>query len=226
VNLYKISTIGLLTGIVIACGAAGSDHTSVAHANDAGAGPTAACECVGDPGPQGLQGPPGPVGPAGKDAVCVNDMNNCPPGVPGAQGPAGPQGAKGEPGLSGARGADGLTGAVGPKGEPGASGAAGPQGAPGPAGPAGKNGKDGFSISKSSLYLRSSSATGAGAAIAYCDDENDIVLNGSCTGQAVFWGYIGPYLPTNPELKSGWECKISNISNGPISALVTCLDVP
>ena len=61
-NLYKISTIGLLTGIVVACGAAGTDATPVARADDGTAGSPGECACVGQAGPQGIPGPPGPRG--------------------------------------------------------------------------------------------------------------------------------------------------------------------
>ena len=104
-------------------------------------------------------------------------------------------------------------------------GPAGQPGAQGPAGPKGADGKDGLSITKSSVYMRGTTPSG-GDAIAYCDDENDVVLTGSCTGQGVLWGFIGPYLPTNPDFKSGWECKVSNVGGNPVSAGVVCLAVP
>ncbi len=97
----------------------------------------------------------------------------------------------------------------------------------GPAGTAGKNGKDGKDgtvITKGSIYVNNSELA-SGDAIAYCNDENDVVLTGSCTGQGVFWGFIGPYLPTNTTFKSGWECKTSNVGGNPVSATVVCLGV-
>ena len=56
-NLYKLSTIGLLTGIVVACGAAGSDGTSVARADDGGTETPSDCTCIGQAGPRGEPGP-------------------------------------------------------------------------------------------------------------------------------------------------------------------------
>ena len=115
-------------------------------------------------------------------------------------------------------------GPAGPKGDTGAQGPAGPAGPQGPAGKPGRDGRDSIPNGKGSLYVNSSELS-SGSAIAYCNDENDIVLNGSCTGQGVFWGFIGPYLPTNTNFKSGWECKPSNVGGSPVSATVTCLDI-
>lgn len=238
-NLYKVTTIGLITGLVIACGAAGSDPTSVARADDAGAGSAGDCVCTGQPGLQGEPGAQGPAGPAGKDAVCAAGMGQCPPGVAG---PAGPDGAKGTDGssCSATGGGDtvqvactngtmatltalpGPKGDKGPQGDKGDSGSQGIQGVPGDKG---APGAEGFAITKSSLYTRSS-ALSAGTAIAYCDDANDIALNGYCVGQATFWAGIGAYQPTGEDTKSGWECKSGNVGGNPVGAAVVCLGVP
>lgn len=238
-NLYKVTTIGLITGLVIACGAAGSDPTSVARADDAGAGSAGDCVCTGQPGQQGepgAQGPAGPAGPAGKDAVCAAGMGQCPPGVVG---PAGADGAKGTDGSSCSATGGGntvqvactngtmatLTAPAGVKGDKGDKGDPGSQGIQGVPGDKGAPGADGFAITKGSLYTRSS-ALSAGTAIAYCDDNNDIALSGSCVGQGIFWGSIGVYQPTSEDTKSGWECKSSNVGGNPVGATVVCLGVP
>jgi hypothetical protein len=118
-----------------------------------------------------------------------------------------------------------VKGDKGDKGDPGAKGDPGSQGVPGEQGVPGKDGEDGISITKGAIYMRNSELSG-GDAIAYCDDKNDVVLTGSCTGQGVLWGLIGPYLPTNPDFKSGWECKVSNVGGNPVSASAVCLEVP
>ncbi len=233
-NYIKVLGMVMLTIAFAACGGAELSWAPDARADEpagvAGQGELpGSCTCEpGAKGEKGDQGPVGPQGTPGKDgaaAVCVNDLNSCPPGVPGAAGPAGPvgpQGPKGEPGLNGIDGkpgAAGAQGAVGPKGD------VGPQGPAGPAGAPGKDGKDGLSITKNSLYTVSTGLI-AGSAIAYCEDENDIVLSGSCVGQGVLWGVIGPHQPTNPEMKSGWECKPSNVGGNPVSATAVCLEVP
>lgn len=231
-NYIKILGVAVLTALFVACGGAEVSFAPSAQADEpAGAAGQASgagdsCDCQPGPkGDQGIQGPAGPQGPAGKDgvsAVCVNDLNSCPPGVPGAtgpQGPVGPQGPKGEAGLDGADGAQGPAGPMGP------AGPQGPTGQPGPKGETGAPGKDGLSITKSSIYTTSSGLAAADA-IAYCNDENDIVLTGTCVGQGVFWGTIGAYQPTNTELKSGWECKASNVGGNPVSATAVCLEVP
>lgn len=233
-NYIKILGVGVLTVLFVACGSAEVSFAPVAWADEpAGAAGQPAggdsCACApGAKGDKGDQGPAGPQGAPGKDgvsAVCVNDLNSCPAGVPGATGPAGPagaQGPKGEPGL------DGVDGAVGPAGPAGPKGPAGPRGEPGaagPAGPKGADGKDGLSLTKSSLYVRSTNLT-SGVAIAQCDDENDIALSGNCVGQGVFWGTIGIYQPVNEDVRSGWECRSSNVGGNPVSATVVCVEVP
>lgn len=225
----KFFAMGMLTVFFVACGGAELHWAPDARADEPSAAGTSAdnggsCMCQpGAKGDKGDQGPAGPQGAPGAAAVCVNDTNSCPPGVPGAAGPAGPQGPKGDAGLNGAPGKDGLPGATGPKGD---AGPQGPQGVAGPAGKDGKDGKDGGGITKSKLYVRTSSLSGGNEATALCDDANDIALNGTCTGQNVLWGYFGVYMPTNTELASGWQCRISNVGGNPIAASVTCLDVP
>lgn len=229
-NFIKILGVTALTALFVACGGAEVSFAPTANADEpagaAGQGAGDSCVCApGEKGDKGNQGPIGPQGAPGKDgvsAVCVNDLNSCPPGVPGATGPAGPAGPQGPKGEAGLDGADGAPGAQGPAGPMGLQG---PAGQPGAQGPAGQKGADGLSLTKGSLYTRSSGLAAADA-IAYCDDENDIVLTGTCTGQGVFWGIIGPYQPTNPELKSGWECKVSNVGGNPVSATAVCVEVP
>lgn len=231
-NFIKILGVTALTALFVACGGAEVSFAPTASADEpagvAGQAQAEACTCTGTKGDQGEQGPAGPQGTPGKDgtnAVCVNDLDSCPPGVAGAVGPAGPAGPQGPKGEAGLDGADGAPGVQGPAGPMGPQGPAGPAGQPGTPGAVGPKGADGTSITKSSLYTRSSGLAAADA-IAYCDDENDVVLTGSCTGQGVFWAVIGPYLTTNPDFKSGWECKVSNVGGNPVSATAVCLEVP
>ncbi len=230
-NYIKILGASMLTALFVACGGAEVSFAPAAQAEEppgAAGQPAGSDSCTCALGAKGDQGPAGPQGAPGKDgvsAVCVNDMNSCPPGVPGAAGPAGPagaQGPKGEPGI------DGVDGAAGPAGPAGPQGPAGPKGEPGaqgPAGPKGADGKDGFSLTKGSLYTRSTNLT-SGVAIAQCDDENDIALTGNCVGQGIFWGAIGVYQPTNEDARSGWECRSSNVGGNPVGATVVCVEVP
>lgn len=235
-NFIKILGVTALTALFVACGGAEVSFAPPAQADEpAGtAGQAAGDSCMCQPGAKGDkgdQGPAGAQGAPGKDGasvVCVNDLDSCPPGVAGAQGPAGPagpQGPKGEAGLDGADGKNGAAGPTGPMGPQGPVGPAGPMGQQGQPGPKGVDGKDGLSISKGSLYV-SVSGLAAADAIAYCNDENDIVLSGTCTGQGIFWGVIGPYQPANPDMKSGWECKASNVGGNPVSSTAVCLVVP
>ena len=234
-NYIKILGVTVLTLVFVACGGAEVSFAPSAKADEpvgtAGQAPAAGDSCACQPGAKGDkgdQGPAGAQGSPGKDgvaAVCVNDLNSCPPGVQGQKGdagPAGPQGPKGEPGLDGA---DGKSGAQGPAGAMGPQGPAGPAGQPGAQGPKGADGKDGISLTKANLYTRSTNLT-AGVAIAYCDDENDIALSGSCVGQGIFWGSIGVYQPTSEDVKSGWECRSSNVGGNPVGATVVCVGVP
>lgn len=228
---YKVLFVLALTVLFVACGEAEVSFAPVAWADEPGTagqatGGADSCTCQpGAKGDQGVQGPAGPQGAPGRDGtsvVCVNDTSSCPPGVPGAQGPAGPagpQGPKGEAGLDGLDGKMGPQGPVGPVGPKGEGGAQGPMGLQGPAG------KDGLSITKSSIYTTSATIVG-GDIVAYCNDENDVVLTGMCVGQGVLWGVIGPYAPTNPQMKSGWECKVSNVGGNSIAATAVCLEVP
>lgn len=233
-NYIKVLGVTALTLLFVACGGAEVSFAPSAKADEptgaAGqANSGADCMCSpGLPGAKGDQGPAGPQGAPGKDgvsAVCVNDLNSCPPGVQGQKGdagPPGPQGPKGQPGLDGADGKQGIAGVAGPQGP---AGPAGQPGQPGVQGPKGADGKDGVSLTKAKLYTRSTNLT-AGVAIAYCDDENDIALTGSCVGQATFWGSIGVYQPTNEDAKSGWECRSSNVGGNPVGATVVCVGVP
>lgn len=233
-NYIKILGASALTLLFVACGGAEVSFAPVAKADEpagsAGHAPASdVCVCQpGADGSKGDQGPAGPQGAPGKDgisAVCVNDLNSCPPGVQGQKGdagPAGPQGAKGEPGLDGAAGKAGPAGVMGPQGPVGPVGPVGPQGTPGAKG---VDGKDGNSLTKSNLYTRSTGLV-TGVAVAYCDDESDIALTGSCVGQGIFWGSIGVYQPTSEDAKSGWECRSSNVGGNPVGATVVCVGVP
>lgn len=237
-NLYKISTIGLLTGIVVACGAAGTDATPVARADDGTAGAAPDCMCTGQPGPQGLPGPSGPAGlqgPAGKDAVCANDMNSCPPGVPGPQGPtgavgpAGPQGPKGDPGLNGSDGMTGPAGASGPagaKGENGDAGSVGPAGPKGDTGEAGPEGPAGLGLDRSQIYKTEYLAASGTVATAACLRSQDILISGGCSALSAALNTSMPsYHPTLPEGGvDSWGC--STQSSGQIYAVAYCLSVP
>jgi hypothetical protein len=238
-NYIKILGVLSMTALFVACGGAEVSFAPSARADEPAAAGQAngggdSCTCQpgakGDMGAQGIQGPAGPQGAPGKDgtsAVCVNDLNSCPPGVPGAQGPAGPAGPQGPKGDTGAPGKDGI-GTQGPQGPVGPMGPAGQPGAQGPAGPKGADGADGTLITKSSMYVRASSlaTSAANDAIAFCDDANDVVLTGTCSSEGSIWATIGAYLPTNPNSKSGWECKVSNIGGNPVSASAVCLVVP
>lgn len=234
-NYIKILGVTALTTLFVACGGAEVSFAPIARANEPGAageansGGSDSCVCSpGAKGDKGDQGPAGPQGSPGKDgtsAVCVNDLNSCPPGVPGMTGPAGPAGAQGPKGDAGIDGADGKNGAPGIQGPQGPMGQQGVPGQPGAQGPKGADGKDGISLTKSALYTRSTNLT-AGVAIALCDDENDIALSGSCVGQGVFWGQIGVYQPISEDVKSGWECRSSNVGGNPVGATVVCVGVP
>lgn len=242
-NLYKISTIGLLTGIVVACGAAGTDATPVARADDGTAGAAPDCMCVGQAGPQGIPGPPGPTGPAGKDAVCGAGMNQCPAGVPGPAGVAGPKGSDGSSCSASGNGdsvhvtcTDGTTatltapagvkGDKGDKGDPGAKGDTGSQGLPGDQGVPGKDGKEGTVITKQSVYTRTGAAS-SGTSYAYCDDNNDVVLTGGCSG-SVPMAFNGPLFVSDTSTKTAWQCSRWGLASaGEVAvATIVCLEVP
>jgi len=233
-NLYKITTIGLIVGAFVACGAAGSDPTPIAHADDGVAGASGDCTCAGQAGPQGAPGPQGPAGPAGKDAVCAGGMSQCPAGV---QGPAGTDGAKGADGSACSVTGGGETvqiactngtmatltapsGPKGDKGEPGAKGDAGGQGLQGSPGEPGPPGKDGASLTKANLYYR---AHGANAA----DDDNDIALSGYCQTPTGILRNAGVIISDDPKvLVSGWYCDTGVGSTSAVWAYVVCLVVP
>jgi hypothetical protein len=72
------------------------------------------------------------------------------------------------------------------------------------------------------LYQRTATQVGA-VAKAYCDDVNDIVISGSCSGSAL-WAYVGAVGATDSAAKAAWECDASN-SGATFSAMVICLGV-
>lgn len=153
-----------------------------------------------------------------------------------SQGAAGPQGPPGPLGPQGPAGPAGLPGAEGPKGDPGAMGPAGPEGATGPQGPMGNAGVDGVPQSKADIYERTATThVGPGASVelrAYCDDNNDVLLSGSCeatnTLEVVLFRSRAENF-TNTSAKSAWLCHSQNVSAGSISPLTVhayCVSVP
>ncbi len=242
-NLYKGTTVGLVVGMIVACGAAGSDPSPVAHAAEAGASNDGACSCTVQPGPPGQVGPQGPQGPAGKDSVCAPGMGQCPAGVAGPAGPAGIAGPKGNDGSScSASGggdavhvscSDGSSATLnapaalkGDKGEPGAKGDVGVQGPAGGQGAPGKDGKDGTAITKQNVYARAGAAS-SGTSYAYCDDNNDVLLTGGCNGSAPM-AFSGPLATSEAATKSAWQCTRWGLANPgeSVVATVVCLEVP
>ena len=107
----------------------------------------------------------------------------------------------------------------------------GPQGPQGLTGPAG-----GPLVSKADIYVNTATSNlpAMGAWIntyAFCDDINDIPLNGWCTGPGStamkFGGEWGQDID-NVSVASGWGCQHQNpTSNGmQASSHVVCIDVP
>lgn len=164
----------------------------------------------------------------------------------GAVGSVGPQGPKGDRGDQGPQGMAGPQGAPGEQGEVGAAGSVGPAGTPGAPGvpgakgDKGEPGASGVLATKAGLYhveVFATIATGpaapaGGSVIAYCDDANDIILNGGCTAPASMGQHLTasmPYGADDPGVKSGWQCKYYNnlvpsaFTGG---AYATCLAVP
>lgn len=242
-NLYKGTTIGLIVGMVVACGAAGSDPAPLAYAAEAGASNGAACTCTGQPGPPGAVGPQGPAGPAGKDAVCVTGMSQCPASVPGPAGVAGPKGADGSSCSASGNGDSihltctdgtaatftapaGVKGDKGDKGDTGMKGDTGSQGVRGEQGVPGKDGKDGTAVTKQSVYSRTGTAS-SGTSYAYCDDNNDVLLSGGCNG-SVPMAFSGPLYVSEAAAKSAWQCSRWGLASAgeTVAATVVCLEVP
>lgn len=242
-NYYRITCLALVTAIVVACGAAGTDATPVARADDGAAGNSGECACVGQTGPQGIPGPPGPTGPAGKDAVCGTGMSLCPAGVPGPAGVAGPNGSDGSSCSASAEGDSvhvtctngtaatltapaGVKGDKGDTGDPGAKGDTGSQGIPGAQGAPGKDGKDGTVVTKQSVYSRTGTAS-SGTSYAYCDDNNDVLLSGGCNG-SVPMAFSGPLYVSEAAAKSAWQCSRWGLASAgeTVAATVVCLEVP
>lgn len=178
------------------------------------------CACSGDIGPAGPTGKTGATGPVGPM---------------GPAGPIGPQGPKGDTGLSGRDGAVGPmgpigpAGAVGPKGATGATGLQGPMGLQGPQGPKGDTGATGPmgpGISKALIYTRTSETATNYAADIFCDDVNDIALNGGCTSAGeinVVFSSV-PLNASDATKLAGWHCATGS-KDLYAKATVTCLVV-
>lgn len=206
----------------------GSAGATTAGATNVGAGGSTACGCdagpKGDPGLEGPAGPAGPQGiqgPAGTNAVCAPELGQCPAGVQGPQGlqgPAGPQGVQGPMGLPGTNGTSGVNGSPGTTGTTGPQGPAGAQGAPG------KDGKDGsnFTLTKANLYT----VTGQPGATTYCNDNNDILLTYSCSGQSPTPGAQLTTGNTDPNGKAGVLCMAFSATGvtPPVATLI-CINV-
>lgn len=122
-------------------------------------------------------------------------------------------GAQGLPGADGADGADGMTG------------------------PAGKAGPGASPRTKADLYERDETivvvAGDAFEAPADCDDETDIVLQGSCeasgsTPPDIAWGRMGSVNATDVSAVAGWSCDGNNVgtTDAAITTVVTCVAVP
>ncbi|OJY31040.1 MAG: hypothetical protein BGO98_44955 [Myxococcales bacterium 68-20] len=156
-------------------------------------------------------------------------------------GPQGPKGDKGNPGPAGVPGAQGAQGADGVDGVQGPMGPAGAPGAPGPQGPKGDKGDQGTILNKGSIYVVhafASVTTGAAApagatVIAYCDDANDIVLNGGCGRNGSNPNHLlissSPHAADDPAVRSGWSCQFYNNtvpSSFTGTSYATCLSVP
>jgi hypothetical protein len=243
-NLYKLTTIGLITGVVVACGAAGSDLTPVARADEGAAGSPADCACVGQAGPQGAPGPQGPAGPAGKDAVCASGLGQCPTGVPGPAGADGVQGADGSSCSVSGSGTSAIvactngtvatitapTGLKGDAGERGETGAQGVQGFKGDQGPPGTDGSAGLGFSRLSQYtVMAQNVSGGAGAEAACKDSNDVLVTGGCqvTGGTGYEPIRLSYPVTNaqPNLPAKWVCG-STSSLLQVVAVAVCVEVP
>lgn len=166
------------------------------------------CTCIGEqgePGLEGLQGPAGELGQTGQSGQ---------PGAPGEQGPVGPQGPQGPQGPAGATGPQGPAGAQGPQGIPGTTGG----------------------IDKASVYINTATTMLPAQSAwvnttAYCDDINDVLLTGWCTGPgstALKFGGEWAVSIVNLALPSGWGCQHQNPINNtyPVSSQVICVSVP
>ena len=105
-----------------------------------------------------------------------------PIGEPGEGGEVGEPGDPGAPGSDGVDGVDGQPGSEGVDGQPGADGS---DGAPGQDGMDGAPGAAGLGLSKSTIYTNINlMQVPAGANFENflpCDDENDVLMSGSCT---------------------------------------------
>ncbi len=165
------------------------------------------CMCIGEQGEAGLDGAPGAPGTDG---------------APGSIGPAGPAGPIGDTGTQGPAGTTGVMGSQGPQG---------PDGSVGPQGPAG-----GPLVTKADIYVNTATSNlpAMGSWIntfAYCDDINDIPLNGWCTGPGAtamkFGGEWGQNT-ANTSVQSGWGCQHQNPTSGAMQASshIVCVNVP
>lgn len=206
----------LVALFLVACGSDPSSSTT----GTAGTNGTTGAE--GQPGAPGAPGAPGQQGPKGD------------PGVPGPAGPQGAQGPQGAPGTAAAQGDPGPAGPQGPAGPAGPMGPQGPQGIQGPAG---------TSMTKTSIYQVDAPGgdfpgAGTGTSIAYCNDNNDVVLSGICMVRDAAGNqiqgrprliYTGPVNATNAATKAGWQCiaEGNDVTQrmGHVAASVICLTV-
>lgn len=193
---------------------------------------TAGTVTSGANGVNGNNGPQGPAGPKGDTGA---------PGATGLQGPVGPAGTgAGSQGAKGDPGAPGLQGAQGPQGSQGSSGPQGVQGIPGAPGAKGDPGTA-ASLKKADLYPIASAGFnlaggGKATATAYCLDNNDIPISGTCSTQ----NSGGPNFQNRPFLYAsgsvnasdansagGWNCSAesTNGTAGIVWATVICLTV-
>jgi hypothetical protein len=138
-------------------------------------------------------------------------------GEEGPQGPAGTDGVDGTDGIDGANGTDGRDGADG------------------------RDGRDASPRTKADLYEVTMveprgdlSASGWGVVIAYCDDADDILLNGGCPlpssvtccqgdGDVNNFEVVNAVDDTQP---SGFLCRFEGgMVYGPVTATATCIDI-
>lgn len=197
--MNKLSLTTLLLALVAGCGTSSEPGESKLAA--AASSPTCTPQDV--TGASGATGATGSVGP---------------------QGPKGDKGDQGLPGQPGAAGEKGDPGAPGPQGLPGAGGLQGPQG---PAGVAGPKGDPGAGVTRAAMYTRqatvqTSGVTNTATARVYCDDANDIALNGGCTA-----AFVGDTNPWTQNGFMGWTCFGRAYGQGPepVTVNVTCLAV-
>lgn len=145
-------------------------------------------------------------------------------GPQGEQGPAGPQGPTGPQGPQGPQGAQGAQGLVG---------MAGPEGPQGPMG-------GGLYVSKAAVYCKEVSPPGTSAAIAACNDANDLLVTGGCVDSSVA-GSTGYFISESRPVgvaaggpTAAWFCSWDKPTGAPTvdlqaagaKATVCCIAVP